>query len=179
MSVIGLDPTGAQTTSGARTLAARKPDLDGAVVGLVSNGVGRSTEFLQAVYDKLAERYALAGALPVGKPNRSVPPTPADWRRLTTETTVALAGFGGCGSCSTRSLRDALELEWAGIPSVALVHQQQLAGVTTMATMSGFPDYPYVVVDDRYASLATWSDEEIAAIVDQVVDKVAALLTAS
>ena len=180
MSVIGLEPTGMQQPApSARTIAARKADLDGAVVGLVSNGVGRSADLLRAIHDRLAKRYRLVGSFLVGKPNRSVPPTPADWRRLTSEASVAITAFGGCGSCSTRSLRDALELEWAGRPSAAIVHHQQLTGVTTMAAMSGFADYPYIAVDDRYASLATWSSTEIEAIADQVIGRVCELLTGS
>jgi hypothetical protein len=35
------------------------------------------------------------GAVRVLKPSVSVAPEPGDWMRLTTETTLAIAGFGG------------------------------------------------------------------------------------
>jgi hypothetical protein len=95
--LIGLDPTSAlievdDTRSRPRP---RPASLDGAVIGLVVNGLGESESFLRAVYDLLAKEADLAGVVPVVKPSVSVPPDPDDWVRLTSEATLAITGFGG------------------------------------------------------------------------------------
>jgi hypothetical protein len=94
--VIGLDPTsGPLLVRDDRQPAPRPVSLDGAVVGLVANGLGESRAFLTAVFEALSESIELSGAVPVLKPSVSVPPEPDDWARLTSEATVAITGFGG------------------------------------------------------------------------------------
>jgi hypothetical protein len=96
MSITGLDPTsGPIDPGGNRRLAARPLSLDGAVVGLVCNGLGRGEQFLDAVLKYISEHDALAGSVKVVKGSVSVPPEPGDWARLTGEATVAITGFGG------------------------------------------------------------------------------------
>jgi hypothetical protein len=93
---IGLDPTsGPLERRDPRKLRPRPTTLDGHVIGLVANGLGRGREFLDALYDELARQYQLNGAVRVLKSSVSVPPEPADWARLTSEATVAITGFGG------------------------------------------------------------------------------------
>jgi hypothetical protein len=86
-------------------------------------------------------------------------------------------GFGGCGSCSSRALRDALELEWAGIPSTAIVHRAMTPTLVAMAQLSGMPDYPYAVVDHPHLPIARWEPEEVRQIAKAVTGRVYALLT--
>jgi hypothetical protein len=94
---IGLDPTSALVEADEQrsTPRTRPTSLDGAVVGLVANGLGESEAFLQTVYELLAKDNDIAGVVPVLKPSVSVPPDPDDWARLTSEATVAVTGFGG------------------------------------------------------------------------------------
>ncbi len=95
MSVIGLDPTSGPLSQAKARPARRRPNLDGAVLGLVSNGLGESDRILAAIGDEVGRRVALGGVVSVRKPSVSVPPDPIDWERLINETTVAVAGFGG------------------------------------------------------------------------------------
>ena len=93
---IGLDPTsGPLERRDGRKLRARPTTLDGHVIGLVANGLGRTREFLDTLYEELAKQYSLTGAVRVLKSSVSVPPEPPDWARLTSEATVAITGFGG------------------------------------------------------------------------------------
>jgi hypothetical protein len=71
------------------------PSLDGAVIGLVANGLGQSEAVMQAIFGELRGSFEVAGAVPVLKHSVSIPPEPADWKRLTSEVTVAITGFGG------------------------------------------------------------------------------------
>ena len=94
--IIALDPTAAAPPAEARRSLARRPErLDGAVVGLVINGLGRAGDFLTAVFEELTASAPVVGALPVVKGSVSVPPDPGDWSRLTSEASVAITGFGG------------------------------------------------------------------------------------
>ena len=174
--IITLDPTGARPgDQHSRHPAARRP-LTGLRVGLVSNGLGRTEDLLEEVHRLLRQSAGVGDAFLVRKPQRSTPPRPEDWEKLLSDADVAIAGFGGCGSCSTRSIRDAMELEWEGIPSVALVHQDMLPGVRAMTRLAGMPDYRYIVVDRGRTSLCDWDDPTIESVAKEIADEVAALL---
>ncbi len=93
---IALDPTsGPLERRDERALKPRPRSLDGHVVGLVANGLGRGELLLDRMYERLSADTELAGAVRVLKPSVSVAPEPADWARLTSEATVAITGFGG------------------------------------------------------------------------------------
>ena len=95
--IIGLDPTSGPPAARDDTRAAqpRPASLDGAVVGLVVNGLGESAAFLQALYDEITTLAPVGPALTVVKQSVSVAPEPMDWERLISQVTVAVAGFGG------------------------------------------------------------------------------------
>ena len=93
--LIGLDPTSGPLPVPTKGPARRRPTLDGAVVGIVSNGLGESDKVLQAVYREVEAQTGARNMVFVRKPSVSVPPEPFDWERLIAEVTVAVAGFGG------------------------------------------------------------------------------------
>jgi hypothetical protein len=94
--LVALDPTSGPPPAEERRSLARRPErLDGAVVGLVINGLGRAEAFLGALYEEVAAKVPVLAALPVVKGSVSVPPDPGDWSRLTAEASVAITGFGG------------------------------------------------------------------------------------
>ena len=94
--LIGLDPTsGPLERRDERALPDRPASLDGAVLGLVANGLGESKNFLDALYEEIVRDENAIAAVRVLKSSVSVAPEPADWARLTSETTLAIAGFGG------------------------------------------------------------------------------------
>jgi hypothetical protein len=75
-------------------------------------------------------------------------------------------------------LRDAVELEWAGIPSVCIVHRELRESAAAIARISGHPDYPVIVVDYPYIPTATWSDDEITVLAKELAPQVRDLLVA-
>jgi hypothetical protein len=95
MSLIGLDPTSGPLPEPDHGPAPRSATLAGAVVGVVSNGLGESDRILQAVHRELATVSGAGRAVFVRKPSVSVPPDPMDWEKLISQVTVAVAGFGG------------------------------------------------------------------------------------
>jgi hypothetical protein len=94
--IIGLDPTsGPIERRAGRQLATRPRNLDGQVIGLVTNGLGRSQDFMTALAEELGRISRPGGVLHVVKNSVSIPPEPVDWARLTSEASVAITGFGG------------------------------------------------------------------------------------
>jgi hypothetical protein len=65
-----------------------------------------------------------------------------------------------------------VELEWAGIPSVAVVHKSQEGSARAMARVSGMADYGFATVDYPHIPLAVWTEQEI----DEVARELAPVL---
>jgi len=61
-------------------------------------------------------------------------------------------------------MRDAIELEWAGIPSVAIIHEALAGSADSMKRLSGVKDYDYVEVKYPHIPTAVWTDEEARSI---------------
>ena len=74
-------------------------------------------------------------------------------------------------------MRDAVELEWAGIPSLPIIHHSVRGSAESMAKLSGVPDYPFLIVDYPYIPTALWSDQEVARLADEIADGVIGMLT--
>jgi hypothetical protein len=179
MALVTLDPTnGSMDSTSTITLAARPSTLKGQTLGIVANGLGHSEVMFDALASELVKWDDLAGSVKVVKPSVSVPPWPEQWAQITEQASVAVTGFGGCGSCSTRSMRDAIDLEVAGIPAVCLVHVALVPAVQALCKLVGAPDYPFVVVDYPYNPTAVWTAEECHALAAQVIDAVRLRLTA-
>jgi hypothetical protein len=175
--IIGLDPTYRPAkAANVRRPAARPASLKGASVGLVINGLGHSPALFAALHRALELHAGVGEAIVVRKPDISSPPRPDDWERLKSAD-VAITGFGGCGSCSTRSIRDAMELEWAGVPAVALVHEAVRIGVDTMIKLSGMSGYPYILVRAPLTSVCDWSDQQIEQVAADLAPQLVEMLT--
>jgi hypothetical protein len=93
--IVGLDPSSGPLHEEGGQTASRPDTLDGVVLGLVSNGLGRSDDILDRVAKEIAQLQPLTRVVAVRKPSVSVPPDPIDWEKLINEVTVAVAGFGG------------------------------------------------------------------------------------
>jgi hypothetical protein len=74
-------------------------------------------------------------------------------------------------------LRDAVELEWAGIPSVCIVHTELTGSAKAIARISGHEDYPFLTVNYPHIPTAVWTKDECAEIAREIAPKVRELLT--
>jgi hypothetical protein len=95
VSIVGLDPTSGPLPEPEHGEAARPPSLEGAVVGVVSNGLGEADKILRAVSREVAALAGTRDVVFVRKASVWGPPDPMDWEKLISQVTVALAGFGG------------------------------------------------------------------------------------
>ena len=74
-------------------------------------------------------------------------------------------------------MRDAIELEWAGIPSVCIVHKEMSGSARAIARVSGHDDYEFLVVDYPHIPTAVWTDDEIQVVAKELAPQVRELLT--
>ncbi|HWG63874.1 MAG TPA: hypothetical protein VG253_19470 [Streptosporangiaceae bacterium] len=178
VAVLTLDPRSSiARLSGAGVLAPRPSTLNGQTLGIVANGLGDSEFMFDALAVLLQDREGLAATVKVVKPSIAVPPYPEQWVEITDRATVAVTGFGGCGSCSTRSMRDALDLEMAGIPAVCVVHEALVPAVKAIAQFMGAGDYPVITVGYPHDPTAHWTKEEAVELAEQIVLAVTQRLT--
>jgi hypothetical protein len=177
MAVITLDPTTGFDSATSFPVAPRPATLDGQVLGIIANGLGDSEVMFDALAEALVEGDGVRDVVKVVKLSVAVAPEPEQWRDIVAGATVAVTGFGGCGSCSTRSMRDALDLEAAGIPAVCIVHSALEPAVRAMARLVGAADYPVVVVDYPHNPTAVWTKDEARELAAWVLDAVRLQLT--
>lgn len=69
-------------------------------------------------------------------------------------------------------MRDAIELEWEGVPSLAIIHEAVRGSAESMARLSGFPDYDFILVDYPWIPTAVWTDDEVRALARRVAPQV-------
>lgn len=173
MTVMTVDPRSAIPPMAEHgRLAPRPATLQGQTLGVIANGLGDSEMFFDSLAGILEERQGVAGTVKVVKPSVAVPPFPEQWLAITDRATVAVTGFGGCGSCSTRSIRDALDLEALGIPAVCVVHDALVPAVRALARFLGAPDYPIVTVGYPHDPTGHWTKEEAAGMAEAVAEGV-------
>jgi hypothetical protein len=70
-----------------------------------------------------------------------------------------------------------VELEWAGIPAVAIVHEAMEGSARAMARVSGMADYEFLTVPYPHIPLAVWTDDEIDEVARVLAPQVLARLT--
>jgi hypothetical protein len=138
--------------------------------------MGSAQLLSEALERKMCERFDIAAAVVVRKPSVSVPPSADDWNTIKAEADAGVALFGGCGSCSSRTTRDAIEMEWEGIPSVAIVHTALAGSAQAMRRMSKMDDYHLLEVDYPLGPTSVWSPQQIESAADALLPQIVARL---
>src|SRR5450755_1264987 len=111
-------PTGAPAAAAMRP-AERPKSLAGLRVGLLDNGKEFSDVVLDALADALRRDH---GVTSIKFWRKGFPAKGAPFiAEMAAETDVAVSGVGHCGSSSPWSVIDAVNLEKAGVPTVALI----------------------------------------------------------
>jgi hypothetical protein len=166
-----LDPTMA-TEEEAIDFAPRPLDLRGLRIGLIENTKKNAEDVLRKLAEKLGSAYAMTAPVLVHKPQRA-PVKDAQLAELKGKTDFVIAGVGDCGACSSGSLLDAVILEKAGIPAIAIVTDAFHATAREMAELWGVPNFRFVMMPHPLASLTA---EEIDRRAGELLGKVIALL---
>jgi len=171
-----LDPTGQAaraSTAAAFTLAARRPSLHGARVGLLINTKRNAELFLDEVGRLLKEEQGVASVM-VRTKLAFAQPVPSDMlAELTSECDVVVTGIGDCGSCSASAVTDGIMLERAGVPAAVICSDAFGASADAMATLRGAPGYRYLTTRHPVAVL---TPDEVRDRASEVLGGVVSLL---
>lgn len=68
-------------------------------------------------------------------------------------------------------------MEWAGIPSVAIVHEALAGSANSMRVISKMPDYPFLEVRLPLPPVGVWTPDQIDALCDELMPKIVDQLT--
>jgi hypothetical protein len=128
----------------AGTLVERPKSLRGLRVGLLDNG----KEFSDIVLDALAEALRRDhGVADVQFWRKGFPAKGAPFiAEMARASDVAISGVGHCGSSSPWSIHDAINLERAGCPAIALISRSFCPLAQIVAKGVGYPALPIVLL---------------------------------
>lgn len=126
-----------------RSIVARTPgitSLTHARIGIVDNGKWNAGKLLDGVREQLVERHSMAVGPSIHKQHYNRDLTEAELAELQEGCDVALAAIGDCGSCTSYTIRDMVNLERIGIPTVAFVTEPFRALAESYAGVLGLAD---------------------------------------
>jgi hypothetical protein len=156
--------------------APRVSSLERGLVGIVDNGWHCMRIITEVLTDALQEQFGAAGVV-VKHTSGSLTMTTADRADLQRRCSAVIVGIGACGSCTRWVLKDAVELERSGTPTVSLYTEAFDILAVTLARTEGMADLPKVLLPHPLNSLP---DDEIRLAAHASIDRVArALLVAT
>jgi hypothetical protein len=172
-----LDPTGrpAAAPSVATPLAARRPDLAGARVGLLENTKQNAALLLTAVGELLVSEHGAAEvALMRTKTAFAKPASDELIAEYAATCDVVVTGVGDCGSCSASAVADGVLFEAAGLPAAVICSDAFVATADAMAALRGAPGYHYLTTPHPVAVL---TPEQVRERARQLVPGIVGLFT--
>lgn len=147
-----LDPTLGDKADLDTRLAPRRP-LGGAVVALLDNGKANGGPMLALIAEELTRRCGVRDVRTFTKDDAGTTLDPEILDEVVGGCAVAITAIGDCGSCSAATVADAILLERAGVPAVAVCTEPFGLSGDAMAESYGFPGFDYVRVPHPVASL--------------------------
>lgn len=156
-----------------RTSAERPKELTGLTVGLLDNNKPGASVILKHLGELLRQR----GAAEVHYWRKALPSGPSPYvNEAAKSADIVISGVGDCGSCSSWSLRDALEVEWQGRPTATIVSEPFSQVVRMEADALGVADVPIFAVEHP---VATRSDAELRQVAEGMIDALAKSLVSA
>ena len=159
--LIVLNPTIAVTDKKVR-LANRLTTLEGAVLGLLGNRKRNADALLEEIGVILARDYGVRSTISVAKNSSSRIAQPELFDKLVDNCDAAISGIGDCGSSSSFSVCDALEIERKGTPATALVTEALSFNAAATAGRLCAAEFVFATVPHPIGSLLLGEIREIA-----------------
>ncbi len=121
MNCFVYDPCGVVDVESVPT-APRPSRTDGLRLGVLSNTKWNAAKLLRAIVRQLAhDGMVFASITCYDKHHFSCDASPELIAQIAAENDIALTAIGDCGSCCSACINDAVRLEQAGTPTVAIV----------------------------------------------------------
>ena len=166
-----VDPTAKSDSTSAA--ARRLPALPGARGILLDNTKGNAGPLLRYIGNLLEQRYGVQPLKMARKLVYSRAADPSLLDELAEGYEFVVTGVGACGSCTSGCVRDAVELESRGVPTVAVHTEAFMNSAVAHSAAFGRPDLQFVAVEHPIAAV---SDDELKRRAIASVDSVAAIL---
>ncbi len=154
-------------------LAHRPHSLQGTKLSLLTNRKRNADKLLEEIGRILLRDYGVKSAISVTKNSSSRLARPELFENLASSCDAVVTGIGDCGSSSSFSICDAIELEKKGKPVAVLVTEALKPNAAATATKLGAADYSVITVPHPIASLLR---EEIRDIAQHVAPSVVRVL---
>ena len=157
-------------------LAPRVKTLNGVVLGILDNAKPNADEMLDAIAERLVADNGVARVVRFSKNVSGVPAKTESIKALAAECSVVITGSGDCGSCTSWTISDAIELERQGVATVSVVTTAfELLGEAE-AKLLGMPGLPLAIVPHPIGNLPS---DDIAKVGADIAPTVASLLLES
>jgi hypothetical protein len=166
-----LDPT-ISTEEEPIDYVPRPAKLQGLRIGIIENTKKNAETVLVKLAEKLQAAYGMKAELVLSKPQRA-PVKDTQIVELKDKVDFVVAGIGDCGACSSGTLLDAIYLEKAGVPAIAIVTDAFHNTSREMAELWGVPNFRFVMMPHPLASL---TPEQVDQRASELAGKVVALL---
>jgi hypothetical protein len=168
-----LDPTGRVGAPAAR-LAPGLDVLTGKRIAVLDNLKPHAGQIMGAIARGLAVRTGARVGLEIAKVSAALPVEPEIVERLLAEADLVITGSADCGSCTSWSAHDTVELERLGLPTLLL----STAGFTEIAhqicALYGLPQARILTVAGPLGGSA---DAELDAMAAEAVEHALHLAT--
>lgn len=170
-----LDPTPNRSETDESVLTDRLATLDGASIGLLSNAKKNSDHFLQSVGTHLQSVADIVISEMVYKPT-ATSAAPDDIYEELHQYDAVLTAYGDCGSCSSWTIHDAIQLEAASIPTVVFCSEEFTTLCQFESENQSCPGLPIVEFEHPIADVAPEVVRE-ERVTDAICDEVVEALT--
>jgi hypothetical protein len=150
-SAVLVDPVQASPVTGSE-LAKRSPAALTRPWGFVDTSKVNAAEFIEEL-SRLAQEEFGVDSIVIHKDAPGVGITDEQASQLADKCGVVVAAFGDCGTSTSFGVRDAVEMERLGIPSVAVCSKPFVASAADVADVHGYAFLPIASVPHPMARL--------------------------
>lgn len=172
-----LSPFPDEQTSDETALTDRLRALSGANIALFSNNKRNSDHFLEGVGEHIATSAGAMVSEVFYKPVATSPAEDSLYEQLE-EYDAVLIAYGDCGSCSSWTIHDAIQLEKAGVPTVVYCSDAFTGLGQYEAENQECPGLPIIEFEHPIADLAP-EDVRTDRVTDAVCEETVQALTDS
>src|SRR5215470_13780673 len=164
-SVTVFDPRGV-VESANTPIAARPKSLDGLRLAILDNSKWNANKVLRASTAALEKTIRFGQVNYYVKESFSKDAAPELIAEIAAHNDIVLTAIGDCGSCCSCCIRDAVELEKRGVPSVAIITTEFVRETELTRRAIGMQGLRPVVIDHPVSSI---SQSEVDARAAQIV----------
>ena len=153
--------------------------LTGLRIGVLDNGKPNAGALLVRVAEQLAAQTGAQVEVVTEKGpggNAATPCTPEVMAQLTERCDVVLTGTADCGSCTSWSVHDTIQLERAGVPAVVATTTEFVDLTRRVATGFGLPDariavFPHPLGGTDVDTIRAWADAAVPEVVTLLTER--------